>query len=254
ASHPGASRPAEGGHAIDLLDTATWKEVGRLPLGRAGVGHVSWSKDGSRLAGVSDYRAWAWDVKTGKVLGPTRPGHEGLISAMVFGPDGTLFTASDDHTIRSWDPTTGAPGLELVHDHWVRDLAVSPDGSLVAGSSLRNDLRVWDARTGKPRFKLLGNGSQGGKRRGRFTPDGARARAGRQASGGGVAGGADRDEVAGRRRPDVGRERVPGCRVGPSVRQGGVDGDRGGERAAAGVQPGRVAGGGRVERVAGAEL
>jgi WD40 repeat protein len=174
ASHPGASRPPEGGHAIDLLDAATWKEVGRVPLGRAGVGNVSWSKDGSRLAGVSDHRAWAWDVKTGKVLGPARPGHEGLISAMAFGPDGTLFTASDDHTIRSWDPATGAPGLELVHDHWVRDLAVSPDGALVVGSSLRNDLRVWDAKTGTPRFKLLGNGMMGGRRRVRFTPDGKR--------------------------------------------------------------------------------
>jgi WD40 repeat protein len=172
ASHPGALRPPEGGHAIDLLDTVTWSEVGRIPLGRVGVGHVSWSKDGSRLAGVSDYRAWAWDVKTGKVLGPSRPGHEGLISAMAFGPDGTLFTASDDHTIRLWDPVTGASRLELVHDYWVRDLAVSPDGALVVGSALRNDLRVWDAKTGKPRFKLLGNGAMGGKRRVRFTPDG----------------------------------------------------------------------------------
>src|SRR5207248_1159211 len=47
-------------------------------------------------------------------------------------------------------------------------------GSLVAGSALGNDLRVWDAKTGKPRFKLLGNGKLGGKRRVRFTPDGGR--------------------------------------------------------------------------------
>jgi WD40 repeat protein len=174
ASHPFSSVPPEGGHAIDLLDAASWNEVGRLPAGRAGVGHVSWSKDGTRIAGVSDYRAWAWDVKTGQVLGPTRPGHEGLVAALTFGPDGTLFTASDDHTIRSWNPATGAPGVELVHDYWVRDVAVSPDGSLVVGSSLRNDLRVWDAKTGKPRFKLLGNGQMGGKRRVRFTPDGKR--------------------------------------------------------------------------------
>jgi WD40 repeat protein len=172
ASHPRASRPPEGGHAIDLLDAKAWKEVGRIPLGRVGVEHLSWSKDGSRLAGVSDYRAWAWDVKTGKVLGPNRPGHEGAIAAMAFGPDGTLFTASDDHTIRSWRPATGAPGLELVHAHWVRDLAVSPDGALVVGSALRNDLRVWDAKTGKQRYKLLGNGEMGGKRHVRFTPDG----------------------------------------------------------------------------------
>jgi WD40 repeat protein len=113
-----------------------------------------------------------WDVKTGKVLGPARSGHEGVISAMAFGPDGTLYTASDDHTIRSWNLATGAPGLELGHDHWVRGLAVSPDGALVAGSALYNDLRVWDAKTGKQRFKLLGNGRIGGKRHVQFTPDG----------------------------------------------------------------------------------
>src|SRR5262249_52600799 len=62
----------------------------------------------------------------------------------------------------------------LAHDYWVRDLAVSPDGTLVAGSSLRKDLRVWDAKTGKQRFKLLGNGAMGGRRRVRFTPDGKR--------------------------------------------------------------------------------
>jgi WD40 repeat protein len=85
-----------------------------------------------------------------------------------------VFTASDDHTVRAWDPATGKSGLELIQDSWVRDVAVSPDGALVAGSALRNDLRVWDAKTGTERFKLLGNGDMGGKRKVRFTPDGKR--------------------------------------------------------------------------------
>ena len=63
----------------------------------------SWSPDGTRLAAATDYRLWAWDVKTGKPLGPSATGHEGFITAFAFGPDGRLFTASDDHTVRSWD-------------------------------------------------------------------------------------------------------------------------------------------------------
>lgn len=169
-----ASKPPEDGHAIDLLDAATFTEVGRIRLGRIGVEAVSWSKDGSRLTTTTDCRAFVWDARTGKLLGPTPAGHEGRIAAMAFGPDGTLYTGSDDHTIRSWDPATGAPRLELEQDRWVRGVAVSPDGSLVAGSALGNDLRVWDVKTGKPRFKLLGNGRLGGKRLVRFTPDGAR--------------------------------------------------------------------------------
>lgn len=163
-----------GGHAISLLDKATWEEVGRIPVGPIGVTDISWSKDGSRIAGVTDYVAKAWDVKTGKMLGADRAGHAAMIVSMAFAPDGTLFTASDDHTIRSWNPNTGKPGLELVHDYWVRGIALSPDGSLVAGSSLRNDLRLWDTKTGQPRFRLLGNGKMGGRRVVRFTPDGTR--------------------------------------------------------------------------------
>jgi WD40 repeat protein len=168
------SSKSRGGQAVVLWDPATGQEVGRLPVGHAAASHVSWSADGARLAAVTDYRLWAWDVKTRKPLGPSAPGHEGLVTAFDFGPDGRLYSAADDHAVRSWDPATGKPGLELVHDAWVRDVAVSPDGSLVAGSALRNDLRVWDARTGAERFRLLGNGEMGGKRRVRFTPDGRR--------------------------------------------------------------------------------
>ena len=157
-----------------LWDPATGREKARFPVGRDNALMSSWSPDGTLLAAATDYRLWVWDVKTGKPLGPSSSRATREVSrAFAFAPDGRLFTASDDYTIRSWD-AAGKPGLELVHDHWVRDVAVSPDGSLVAGSSLRNDLRVWDARTGAERFKLLGNGEMGGKRTVRFTPDGKR--------------------------------------------------------------------------------
>jgi RNA polymerase sigma factor (sigma-70 family) len=159
--------------AVVLWDPATGKEAGRFPIGRTKASHASWSADGSRLAATTDYRAWVWDVKTGKPIGPASTGHEGNITAFAFGPDGRLFTGSDDHTIRSWD-AAGKPGLELTHDYWVRGVAVSPDGSLVAGSALGNDLRIWDAKTGTERFKLLGNGRLGGTRRVQFTPEGKR--------------------------------------------------------------------------------
>jgi RNA polymerase sigma factor (sigma-70 family) len=164
----------KGDQAVVLWDPVTGKERGRLPVARAGAGHVCWSPDGTRLASAASYRFWVWDMKTQKPLGPAEPGHEGSISTFAFGPEGRLYSASDDHTIRSWDLTTGKPGLTLVHDGWVRGLAVSPDGALVAGSALGNDLRVWEAKTGAERFRLLGNGHLGGVRRVRFTPDGKR--------------------------------------------------------------------------------
>lgn len=167
-------RGPAAGHAVTLRDVATGAEVGRLPSGRGSVDAVGWSADGSRLAGVTHHRVWAWDAATGRPLVPSSPGHEGLIRDMAFAPDGRLFTAGDDGTVRSWDVPTGRPGLTLDQASWVYGVAVSPDGGLVAGSGGESDLRVWDTRTGAERYKLLGHGRYGGHRPLRFTPDGKR--------------------------------------------------------------------------------
>ena len=159
---------------VTLWDAGNGTEVGRLPTDRGIAQFVSWSADGTRLAGATDHRLWAWDVKSGRPLAPSAPGHDATVTDLAFAPDGRLFTASDDGTVRSWDPATGAMGLTLEHAEIVRGLAVSPDGSLVAGSALADDLRLWDAATGALRFKLLGNGRMGGYRRVAFTPDGKR--------------------------------------------------------------------------------
>lgn len=161
------------GQAVCLVDAATGLVTRRLPVGRGGVTHLSWSADGTRVAGVDDYRVMAWDAATGRVLGPTRPGHEAHVTGLAFTPDGTLVSASDDHTVRTWD-TAGNPVRVMQADGWVRGLAVSSDGALAAGSALRNDLRVWEVKTGRERFKLLGNGSSGGTRMVRFSTDGKR--------------------------------------------------------------------------------
>ncbi len=168
----GSDRVDSRAHAVHVWDPTTGKERGRFPLGRQTASCCSWSPDGTRLAAVTDYRVWAWDVKADKALGPSTAGHEGSITGFAFGPDGCLFTASDDHTIRSWD-AAGKPGLQLQHDSWVRGMALSPDGSLIVGSALR-DLRVWDVKSGTEKFRLLGNGFLGGTRRVQFTPDGKR--------------------------------------------------------------------------------
>jgi WD40 repeat protein len=157
--------------AVTLHDAATGKETRRLPCGSKQAEAGVWSRDGKRFAAVTDYRVWVWDVATGKALGPDLPAHEAMIGDLAFSSDGRLFSASDDHTVRAWVPATGKQLLCLDMDYWVRGVAVSQDGSLVAGNALGNDLRVWDAKTGKQQFRLLGNGEMGGRRWVRFSAD-----------------------------------------------------------------------------------
>lgn len=156
---------------VVLRATATGKEVARLPSGADLVDAGSWSADGSRFAAPAAHRLWVWDLKTGKALGADVAGHNGIVTGLAFAPDGRLFTASDDHTVRAWDPATGKELLRLEMDGWVRGLAVSGDGSLAAGSGLRNELVVWEAKAGRRVFKLLGHGDRGGLRRARFAAD-----------------------------------------------------------------------------------
>lgn len=168
------TKAVEGGHSILLIDLMTGAVLRRLPVGHVPALDVCWSRDGSRLAALSSSRVWVWDVATGRNLGPSPTGHEANIGSLAFAPDGTLFTASIDHTIQSWNASTGKHGLVLEHASHVKGLAISPDGSLVAGSALRDDLRIWDSKSGRLRYKLLGNGEIGGRRVVRFTADGKR--------------------------------------------------------------------------------
>src|SRR5262249_49153808 len=80
--------------------------------------------------------------------------------------------ASDDHTVRAWDVETGRQIMRLDLSGWMRGVALSPNGLLVAAIGLRNELRVWDAATGTEHFRLVGHGEMGGRRRVRFAAHG----------------------------------------------------------------------------------
>src|SRR5204862_816281 len=72
--------------------------------------------------------------------------HGTMLYHAEFSPDGSkVLTASDDHTARVWDATTGQELLVLHHDGEVYDAMFSPDGLRIVTSSRDKTARVWDS-------------------------------------------------------------------------------------------------------------
>ncbi|MGF7238108.1 MAG: NB-ARC domain-containing protein [Frankia sp.] len=123
---------------------------------------------------------------TGPQLVPARPlpdqpdpgmlrtvtGHTYGVNDCVFSPDGTLLaTASNDSTVRLWEPMTGRLVRILTgHSGGVSGCAFSPDGQLLATAGHDQTARVWDAATGAEREILTGH--TGPATSCAFSPDG----------------------------------------------------------------------------------
>lgn len=68
------------------------------------------------------------------------------------------WSQSQDETIRVWDSATGeSRGILNSYLDWVRAVAFSPDGKLIASASYDRTVRLWDSATGGSRGILTGH-------------------------------------------------------------------------------------------------
>ena len=76
----------------------------------------------------------------------------------VFSPDSQQLATGVDQDIMLWQVDSCSPVMTYVgHRGWVRSLAFSPDGALLASGSSDHTLRLWQVETGQCRKTLQGH-------------------------------------------------------------------------------------------------
>ena len=114
---------------------------------------VIFSPDSSLVAGRTSLgEVYLWDTHTHKILTPNseplkfRPLHN-----ILFSPNGSMLITNSNDGIEFWNVETGEKVNELLLNDSIvaniREIAVNPEGTLLAGSDAEGQIYFWDLTT-----------------------------------------------------------------------------------------------------------
>jgi WD40 repeat protein len=159
---------------ILLWDIAKRRKLLRLKGHQGWITAMSFSPQGKLLATAShDHTVHLWSPVYGTSKAVLR-GHENQVTCVAFSPDGELLASGgggplppidparirvvsqmEPGEVRLWDPVQGkARGILKGHKAWVKCLAFSPDGKLLASASAGGTLKLWEVATRKERWHI----------------------------------------------------------------------------------------------------
>jgi WD40 repeat protein/transcriptional regulator with XRE-family HTH domain len=142
-------------HNGEQISTLAGQSVGTTFGYNLGVGQISFSPDGTRLAVANmDGVPKVWETATGQevfsLMADMQPA-----KAIAYSPDGTLLaTGGDEGNVQVW----GANSAEELYTRFlggiIHSVAFSPDGVHLAAASEDGSVKVWEAATGQETLSL----------------------------------------------------------------------------------------------------